>query len=132
MNRAVVGGGVWIVCASVLCSSAASAQPATEVAQLERDATSAGAEMERIETQYREVPDLFAVGDRDDRAIWGSIYHLNKEYARASLALYGAVEPRDGESPRVVEATATYAESLFFLADSLYELGNVVKPSLSP
>ncbi len=118
-------GVVGVVICAVSFSRIAAAQPATEVAQLERDATSATAEMDRIESQYREVPDLFAIGDRDDRAIWGSIYHLNKEYARASLALYGAVEPRDGERPQAVEATSTYAESLFFLADSLYELGNV-------
>ena len=122
MNGSVVG----VVCAAVFPFVAAGVAHAQgEVAQLERDASSAAAEMDRIESQYREVPDLFSVGDREDRAIWGSIYHLNKEFARASLALYGAVEPRDGESPQNVERTPTYAESLFFLADSLYELGNV-------
>jgi tetratricopeptide (TPR) repeat protein len=106
-------------------SGGVAAQPTAAVTQIERDAAAASAEIDRIELQYREIPDLFAVGDRDERALWGSIYHLNKEYQRASLALFGAVEPREGETPRQVEATPTYAESLFFLADSLYELGNV-------
>ncbi len=104
-------------------AAAAVAQPSTAVAQIERDAATATAEMDRIETQYHDIPDLFAVGDREDRALWGSIYYLNKEYQRASLALFGAIEQPEGTS--AAEATATYAESMFYLADSLYQLGNV-------
>ncbi|MDP2345246.1 MAG: hypothetical protein Q8O67_30155 [Deltaproteobacteria bacterium] len=127
MNLPGSQGGVVVVVVVVALglSLGAGAQPTAVVAQIERDANAAAAEIARIELQYSEIPDLFAVGDRDERALWGSIYHLNKEYQRASLALFGAVEPREGEAPRQVEATPTYAESLFFLADSLYELGNV-------
>lgn len=104
-------------------SMSASAQGDLEA--IERDVVSASAEMDSLASTYREVPNLFTMGDREDRAVWGTIYHLNKEYVRASLALFGAVEPRDGESPAQVENNPTYAESLYFLADSLYELGNI-------
>lgn len=118
-------GRVVVVGAFVgLFSGAASAQLA-DLDQVERDAATAAAEMDRLGSEYREIPSIFVLGDREDRSIWGSIYHLNKEYERASLALFGAVEPREGEAATAVTATPTYAESLFFLADSLYELGNV-------
>ncbi len=116
----VLGSAVFALHAAV-----ASAQPTTELAQVERDLDTAVAEIQRIESAPSEVPELFSIADRDERATWGAIYHLNKEYARASLALYGAVQPRPGENVAAFEATQQYAESLYFLADALYELGNI-------
>ena len=110
---------------ALVTAGTAAAQAEVELAQIQRDAAVVDAEMTRIDLQYQNIPDLFSMGDRDDRALWGAIHHLNKEYQRASLALFGAVEPREGESLADLEATPDYAESLFFLADSLYELGNI-------
>jgi len=103
----------------------AAAQPAVEAERLERELATVEGELTRVESANREIPELFSIGDRDERATWGAIYHLNREYTRASMALFGAVEPRVGEDVTKLEGTAEYAESLFFLADSLYELGNV-------
>jgi tetratricopeptide (TPR) repeat protein len=109
----------------VLGGASAAAQPAVEAERLERELSTVEAELDRVESANRVVPELFSVGDRDERATWGAIYHLNREYARASMALFGAVEPKPGEDVTKLEGTAEYAESLFFLADSLNELGNV-------
>ena len=109
----------------VLGGASAAAQPAVEAERLERELSTVEAELDRVESANRVVPELFSVGDRDERATWGAIYHLNREYARASMALFGAVEPKPGEDVTKLEGTAEYAESLFFLADSLKELGNV-------
>ncbi len=106
-------------------STSAVAQPVADVERLERELASVSGELDRVEQAHRDVPDLFAVTNRDERATWGAIYHLNKEYTRASLALFGAVEPRPGEDLSRLEGSLEYAESLFFLADSLYELGNI-------
>jgi len=106
-------------------ATSAFGQPAADVERLELELASVAGELERIEQAHQDVPDLFAVTNRDERATWGAIYHLNKEYTRASLALFGAVEPRPGEDLGQLEGTLEYAESLFFLADSLYELGNI-------
>ena len=116
----VLGGAVF-----ALHATFAVAQPSTELAQVERDVATAVAEIQRIESTHTEVPELFSIADRDERATWGAIYHLNKEYARASLALYGAVQARPGEDVARFEASPEYAESLYFLADALYELGNI-------
>ncbi|HEY1101649.1 MAG TPA: hypothetical protein VGF99_22105, partial [Myxococcota bacterium] len=115
----MVGTAVFALHAAV-----ASAQPTAALSQVERDAATAAAEMQRIDAANAEVPELFSIADRDERATWGAIYHLNKEYARASLSLYGAVQPRPGENVAAFEASPQYAESLYLLADSLYELGN--------
>ena len=96
-----------------------------EMAQVDKDLGVVAAELERLRLQHQEIPDLLSVGDRDDRVTWGSIYHLSKEYTRASFLLYSVVEPRAGESPADVESRPGYAESLYYLADSLFELGNV-------
>lgn len=115
----------WARAAAFCAAGVALPASAQDLGQLERDTETARAEMDRIGAQYSVVPELFGVSDRDDRAIWGSIYHLNKEYNRASLALFGAVEPRPGEDLAQLQQNPSYAESLFHLADSLYELGNV-------
>jgi hypothetical protein len=98
---------------------------AASIAQIDRDSSTAAAEVGRLESQYGELPALFSASDREDRATWGSIYHLNREFERASLSLFGAVEPRDGENLKDIAREAGYGESLFLLADSLLQLGNV-------
>ncbi len=103
----------------------AAAFAAADVAQLERDIDTATAEVARLERQYPDVPALFTAADREDRATWGSIYHLNREFERASLALFGAVEPREGETEASVARSPNHGESLYLLADSLFQLGNV-------
>ena len=116
----VLGSAVFALHAAIV-----SAQPATELAQVERDLATAVAEIQQLEGTYKDVPELFSIADREERATWGAIYHLNKEYTRASLSLYGAVQPRPGEDIARLEASPEYAESLYFLADALYELGNI-------
>ncbi len=105
-------------------SQAAEPLEVNDVAQLERDVATAAAEAQRLEGQYAATPVLFTSDDREDRATWGAIYHLNREFERASLALFGAVEPRDGETEQVLSRDPSYAESLYLLADSLLQLGN--------
>ncbi|MBM4281657.1 MAG: hypothetical protein FJ137_13160 [Deltaproteobacteria bacterium] len=95
-----------------------------DLAQVERDVVTASAEAERLEAQYQSLPNLFSTDDREDRATWGSIYHLNREFDRAALALFGAVEPRDGETSDKLAQDANYGEALYLLADSLLQLGN--------
>lgn len=94
-----------------------------ELARIERDLGVADGEMRRIEEQYRTVPDLFSNDDRETRVTWGEIYYLTKEYQRASMLLFGAVEPR--ESDKIpVEQRPDYADALYYLADSLFLVGN--------
>src|SRR5688572_4208459 len=112
--------------ALVLLSTSALAQGAQEndVVRIENDVAVAEGELRRIEDQYRVVPDLFTMEDRADRVTWGEIYYLQREYQRASFLLFGAVEPRDNDkSP--VESRPDYADAVYYLADSLYLLGNV-------
>ena len=116
----VLGGAVF-----ALHAVAVSAQPTPELLQVERDVATAVAEIQRIEGSHTSVPELFSIADRNERATWGAIYHLNKEYRRASLTLYGAVQARPGENVAAFEVSHQYAESLYFLADALYELGNI-------
>ncbi len=109
-----------------LAGPAVAAQPAggaSDLSRIERDIGIADGEMRRIEDSYKTVPDLFTTEDRGQRVTWGEIYYLTKEYQRASMLLFGAVEPRDNDK-RPVEQRADYADALYYLADSLYQLGN--------
>jgi hypothetical protein len=106
-------------------SASATPTPGADVAQVDRDSSTAEAEIGRLEGQFHEIPALFSASDREDRATWGSIYHLNREFERASLALFGAVEPRDGEAEAALARDAAYGESVYLLADSLLQLGNI-------
>jgi tetratricopeptide (TPR) repeat protein len=101
-----------------------SAHAGTVVGQLAQSLDVAEAELLRLEDKYQELPDILAIGDRGDRATWGAIYHLSREYTRAAYALYGAVEPGVGEAPGGPQKEPAYAESLYYLADSLAQLGN--------
>jgi tetratricopeptide (TPR) repeat protein len=101
----------------------AQAPQAADVSRIERDVGVAEGELRRVEEQYRTVPDLFRDDDREQRVTWGEIYYLTKEYQRASLLLFGAVEPRDNDKAPV-ENRADYADALYYLADSLFLLGN--------
>jgi hypothetical protein len=97
-----------------------SARADVGVERLERELATLEGEVGRVEAAHRELPDVFAPIDRDDRATWGAVYHLGKQYDRAALALYGAVESSPGS-----DAVEAQAESIYLLGDSLYELGNV-------
>lgn len=119
---AIIGA---VVAGCALWAPHLSAQPSVELAQLERDVEVAEGELTRIEGANARVPDLFSVKDRGDRAMWGAIYHDQREYARASMVLYGAVEAGNPTDQAALEATPEYAESLYFLANSLYEVGNI-------
>jgi hypothetical protein len=117
-------------CGGALAANAAEAPssppPAvSDIEQIDRDSSTAAAEVERLEGQYGDIPPLFSASDREDRATWGSIYHLNHEFERASLALFGAVEPRDDETEAALARDPGYGESVYLLADSLLQLGNV-------
>jgi tetratricopeptide (TPR) repeat protein len=101
------------------------AQPVVGLDILERDIAALEAELGRLEEANRNLPDLFSVAGRGERATWGAIYHLNREYARASLVLFGAVEASSDADATGIEVMPEYAESMFYLADSLYEMGNV-------
>ncbi|MCC7071264.1 MAG: hypothetical protein IT383_08075 [Deltaproteobacteria bacterium] len=94
-----------------------------DLTRLERDLVVAAGELARNEDQYRSVPDLFTSNDRGERVTWGEIYYLTKEYQRASMLLFGAVEPRESDATPV-EQRPDYADALYYLADSLYLLGN--------
>lgn len=113
------------VVAAFLCLAAAPAARGqdNDVVRLERDVVVAAGELARNEEQYRVVPDLFSSSDRNERVTWGEIYYLTKEYQRASMLLFGAVEPRESDATPV-EQRPDYADALFYLADSLHELGN--------
>lgn len=95
----------------------------TDLTRIERDLEVAAGELARNEEQYRSVPDLFTSNDRGERVTWGEIYYLTKEYQRASMLLFGAVEPREGDATPVQDRP-DYADALYYLADSLYLLGN--------
>ena len=113
------------IVAALLSGFPAVAQPVAGLDALERDVAALEAELGRLEDANRNLPELFSVADRGERATWGAIYHLNREYARASLALFGAVEAISDADVSGFEGAPEYAESLFYLADSLYETGNV-------
>jgi tetratricopeptide (TPR) repeat protein len=101
----------------------AQAERVPDLADLEREVAVAEGEMGRIEDQYRVIPELFSSDDREDRVTWGEILYLTKDYQRASLLLFGAVEPRSTDkSP--VEQRPDYANAVYYLADSLFLLGN--------
>jgi len=123
---AIVGLNVFAL-AALFAGVDARAQGSAQVAEIERIEKEVGiadGEQRRIEDQSREVPDLFTTEDRGERMTWGEIYYLTKEYQRASMLLFGAVEPRESDrSP--VENRPDYADGLYYLADSLYLLGNV-------
>ncbi len=112
------------VCAASVRAQAPSAVVEAALARVEQDMDIAEGELLRIEVQYREVPNLFTTEDRGERMAWGEIYYLTKEYQRASMLLFGAVEPREGERP-LVEQLPGYADALYYLADSLFLAGNV-------
>lgn len=113
-----------LACVAASSARAQGAAVTTEVERIEKDVGIADGEMRRIDDQYREVPDLFTTEDRGERMTWGEIYYLTKEYQRASMLLFGAVEPRENDkSP--VENRPDYADGLYYLADSLYLLGNI-------
>lgn len=112
--------------AVLVAAAGADAQRAVagnDVNRLERDVVVAAGELARNEDQYRSVPDLFSSNDRGERVTWGEIYYLTKEYQRASMLLFGAVEPRESD-PTPVEQRPDYADALYYLADSLHLLGN--------
>jgi hypothetical protein len=52
----------------VLGGASAAAQPAVEAERLERELSTVEAELDRVESANRVVPELFSVGDRDERA----------------------------------------------------------------
>ena len=111
------------VALGVLCAAFPTRAQGADVARLERDVVVAAGELARNEDQYRVVPDLFTSNDRNDRVTWGEIYYLTKEYQRASMLLFGAVEPRESDATPV-EQRPDYADALYYLADSLFVLGN--------
>jgi tetratricopeptide (TPR) repeat protein len=99
------------------------ASSAVDLDQVGRDVVTAEAEIARLEAQYQSTPQLFSLQDQEDRAVWGSIYHLNRDFERASLALYGALQ---ATPPANASASAFERdEALYLLADSLFQLGNV-------
>lgn len=106
----------------LLLGAPALGQGLVEVERLEREAATVAGEVERIEAAHRDVPDLFAPINREERLTWGAVHHLNKDHMRAALAMYAVVEPRVGEAP---QASPEHAEAMYLLGDSLYEMGNV-------
>ncbi len=110
--RALVVG----VCA--VLASTASAQ--SDVDRLERQLAVLQGEITRLEALQKNLPDIFSPVDRTDRTAWGGVYRLAKQYDRAALALFGAVEAGVGGD----NSAESQAESLYLLGDSLYELGN--------
>ena len=123
---------VLVVCGAAAAGGARAQAPAppvggaaegADVGRIERDVGVADGELRRIEDQYKTVPDLFTIEDRGERVTWGEIYYLQKEYQRASFLLFGAVEPRDNDKTPVQDRP-DYADALYYLADSLYLLGN--------
>lgn len=119
-----LGAALLLACTLASGARAQGAAVDAEVARIEKDIGIADGELHRIEDQYREVPDLFTTEDRGERMTWGEIYYLTKEYQRASMLLFGAVEPRENDA-RPVEQRPDYADGIYYLADSLYLLGNV-------
>jgi hypothetical protein len=117
VKRLGVFGAVWFS----LLGGAAVAQGDVGVERLERELATLQGELDRVVATQSKTPDIFAPIDREERATWGAVYHLGKQYDRAALALFGAVEAAPGASA----VGAAQAESIFILADSLYELGNV-------
>jgi len=113
-------GVLGAVCFGLL-AGAASAQSDVGAERLERELATLQGELGRVEAAQANLPDIFAPIDREERATWGAVYHLGKQYDRAALALFGAVEPALGAGS-VADAQA---ESIYLLGDSLYELGNV-------
>lgn len=112
--------GVLITIWLGLLGSTALAQSELVAGRLERELATLQAELGHVEAAQSNLPDIFGPIDREDRATWGAVYHLGKQYDRAALALFGVVEPAlDGGS--VADAQA---ESIYLLGDSLYELGN--------
>jgi tetratricopeptide (TPR) repeat protein len=95
----------------------------TDLLRIEKAVAVAEGELRRIEDQHRTVPDLFTVDDRSERMTWGEIYYLTKEYQRATMLLFGAVEPRDTDR-EPAERRPGYADGIYHLADSLFLLGN--------
>lgn len=98
-------------------------RPDGELTRIERALGVIEGEQTRLDGSYQVVPDLFTSDDRGERDTWGEIYYLTKEYQRASMLLFGAVEPRESDATPV-EKREAYADSLFYLADSLFLLGN--------
>jgi tetratricopeptide (TPR) repeat protein len=125
------GSSCVAVLALALCAASGAARAQSgptaareaDLARIERDLGVADGEIRRIEEQYRTVPDLFTSEDRNERVTWGEIYYLTREYQRASMLLFGALEPRENDT-RPVEQRPDYADALYYLADSLYLLGN--------
>ncbi len=124
LKRRRARGGA-LVMALALGANAAHGQgtAGTDLTRVERDLVVASAELGRNEDQYRAVPDLFTSNDRGERVTWGEIYYLTKEYQRASMLLFGAVEPRESDATPV-EQRPDYGDALYYLADSLFLLGN--------
>lgn len=115
MKQLGVLGAVWFG----LLGGAASAQ--SDVDRLERELAVLQGELGRVEAAQSDLPDIFAPIDREERATWGAVQHLGKQYDRAALSLFGAVEPGLGAS----SVGEVQAESIYLLGDSLYELGNI-------
>jgi hypothetical protein len=109
---------VLVVLWCAFAASTASAQ--SDVDRLEKELAVLQGEVGRLEAIQSKMPDIFAPIDRTDRTTWGAVYRLAKQYDRAALALFGAVEAGVGGDG----SAESQAESLYLLGDSLYELGN--------
>lgn len=110
--------GVLIASWCAIAASAASAQ--SDIDRLEKELAVLQGEAGRLEALQNKLPDVFSPIDRTDRTTWGSVYRLAKQYDRAALALFGAIEAGVGGD----DSAESQAETLYLLGDSLYELGN--------
>lgn len=108
-----------VVCLGLLGATGV-ARADAGIERLERELAALEGELGRVEAAHGQLPDVFSPIDRNERATWGAVFHLNRQYDRAALALFGAVE--SGVDAAAVEDRA---ESIYLLGDSLYELGNV-------
>jgi DNA repair exonuclease SbcCD ATPase subunit len=81
-------------------------------------------EIQGLETEYREIPDVAGESKFEEWLSNGEIALLSGNYADASLLFYGAVEAPLGDSDVESVNRPGYLRAVAGLADSLYELGN--------
>ena len=115
---------IWASLLLVSLGVGASPAVAQDVRGLSAQLDQVAAEIQRLETEYRVIPDLTGQGNFDQRLNQGETFLLLKNYERAALLLYGAVVPSSNAQGASLPSHARYPDAVFGLAESLFFMKN--------
>ncbi len=84
-------------------------------------------EMLRLDARFKEMPDPASASpaELEQRAKSGILFYAMRDYPRASLILFSAVDPPGVDADQLVRMP-WYGDAVLALAESLYQTGNYV------